>query len=82
MQTLCHGCRQCPQSLLRLAAGGSSAVVVEVEALAIAIAVALVVAVGEGVDDGRALLMGNGSLVMVHQAVGMWYPLSDWGKVP
>ena len=47
----------------------------------------MVVSVGEGVGDQGALLMGNGSmrekgLVLVHQAVGMWYLSSDQGKIP
>ena len=59
MRTLCHVCRQCQQSLVRLAAGGSSTVVVEVEALAIALAVALVVAVGEGAGDQEDITDGE-----------------------
>ena len=55
-------------------------VVVEVEALVVVLGVALDVAVGEGVT-GTALLMGNASLVMVHQAVGKWSPSSDQGKI-
>ena len=59
MRALCPGCRQCPQSLARLATGGSSVGVVEVEALAVALAVALVVVVGEGVGDWEGTTDGE-----------------------
>ena len=52
VRALCPGCRQSPQSLARLAAGGSSVLVVVV-------VVVVVVSVGEGVGDLEGVADGE-----------------------
>ena len=51
VRALCCGCRQCPQSLARLPAGGSS--------LSVVVVVVVVIWVGGGVDEWEGVADGK-----------------------